>query len=109
MYHMTVACGGGLGKVGTDYEQLIAKLMAVEGEVGSSFWKDPVLLYTKELLVRSLTTLPSEDLQKKALELFKVSSSVRCCIERIVVLCFRYDMVDYMEKKVLELFKVSTF
>ena|SRR6218665_1110155 len=71
---MTVACGGGLGKVGTDYEQLIAKLMAVEGEVGASFWKDPVLLYTREPLVRSLTTLPSEDLQKKAIELFKVSS-----------------------------------
>lgn len=69
-----MACGGGLGKIGTEYEQLIAKLMAVEGDNSASFWKDPVALYTKEPLARSLTTLPSEDLQKKALDLFKVSA-----------------------------------
>lgn len=78
-----MACGGGLGKIGTEYEQLIAKLMTVEGDNSASFWKDPMALYTKEPLTRSLTTLPSEDLQKKALDLFKVSA------EEIVFFCLR--------------------
>lgn len=32
LYHLTVAAGGGTGNVGTQYEQLIAKLMQVEGD-----------------------------------------------------------------------------
>ncbi len=35
MYHLTVAAGGGAGKVGTEYEQLISKLMEVTGDPGA--------------------------------------------------------------------------
>ena len=34
MYHLTVAAGGGTGNVGTEYEQLISKLMEVTGDAG---------------------------------------------------------------------------
>lgn len=39
----------------------------------SSLWKLPLMLYTKDAIREPLTTLPSEELQSKAVELFKVS------------------------------------
>ncbi|KAK7482214.1 hypothetical protein BaRGS_00026563 [Batillaria attramentaria] len=71
LYHLTVAAGGGTGAVGTDYEQFIAKLMQVNADPNSGLWKHPLMLYTKEPLREPLTTLPSIELQRKALELFK--------------------------------------
>ena len=32
MYHLTVAAGGGTGNVGTEYEQIIAKVMECNGD-----------------------------------------------------------------------------
>lgn len=37
LYHLTVAAGGGTGNVGTEYEQLIAKVMEVNGDPSRSF------------------------------------------------------------------------
>jgi len=71
LYHLTVACGGG-AKVGTEYEQLVARLMSVEGDQSAVWWKDSALLHSKEPLLKPLTTLPTEELQKKAVELFRV-------------------------------------
>ncbi|KAJ8308071.1 hypothetical protein KUTeg_012945 [Tegillarca granosa] len=71
LYHLTVAAGGGMGNVGTEYEQLIAKVMEIDGDLNSVFWKHPMLLHTKEPITRPLTTLPSEDLQAKAVDIFK--------------------------------------
>ena len=39
---------------------------------GSVFWKHPVVLHSKEHISSPLTTLPSEELQNKAVELFKM-------------------------------------
>ncbi|XP_061173057.1 pleckstrin homology domain-containing family H member 1-like isoform X2 [Saccostrea echinata] len=69
LYHLTVAAGGGTGNVGTEYEQLIAKVMEVNGDPNSLYWKHPMMLHTKEPLSKPLTTLPSEDLQERALDL----------------------------------------
>lgn len=69
LYHLTVAAGGGTGNVGTEYEQLIAKVMEANGDPNSLYWKHPMMLHTKEPLTKPLTTLPSEDLQKGALDL----------------------------------------
>ncbi|XP_013383364.1 pleckstrin homology domain-containing family H member 2-like [Lingula anatina] len=72
LYHLTVASGGGLGNVGnigTESEQLIAKLMAANGDPNSMYWKHPLLVQTKNLISSPLTTLPSEQLQRKALDL----------------------------------------
>ncbi|KAK3597816.1 hypothetical protein CHS0354_029375 [Potamilus streckersoni] len=71
LYHLTVAAGGGTGNVGTDYEQLIAKLMEVDGDAHSVYWKHPVLLHAKDPTRTPLTTLPSVELQRKAVELFQ--------------------------------------
>ncbi|XP_071081218.1 pleckstrin homology domain-containing family H member 1-like isoform X1 [Haliotis cracherodii] len=71
LYHLTVATGGGAGTVGTDFEQLVSKLMEANGDPNSVMWKHPILLHTKEPISRPMTTLPSEDLQEKAVELFK--------------------------------------
>ncbi|XP_022332423.2 pleckstrin homology domain-containing family H member 1-like isoform X4 [Crassostrea virginica] len=69
LYHLTVAAGGGTGNVGTEYEQLIAKVMELNGDPNSLCWKHPMMLHSKDPLTKPLTTLPSEDLQERALDL----------------------------------------
>uniref|UniRef100_A0A3Q2Q4X7 Pleckstrin homology domain containing, family H (with MyTH4 domain) member 1 n=1 Tax=Fundulus heteroclitus TaxID=8078 RepID=A0A3Q2Q4X7_FUNHE len=72
LYHLTVAAGSNATlKVGTEYEQLIGKLMDVEGDP-SVLWKSEALSFCKEGLRLPLTTLPSEALQTEALKLFKL-------------------------------------
>uniref|UniRef100_A0A8C9Z645 Pleckstrin homology domain containing, family H (with MyTH4 domain) member 1 n=1 Tax=Sander lucioperca TaxID=283035 RepID=A0A8C9Z645_SANLU len=69
LYHLTVAAGSCASfKVGTEYEQLIGKLLDAEGDPGE---KIPGLHFCKEGLRSPLTTLPSEALQTEALKLFK--------------------------------------
>ncbi|GCB83345.1 hypothetical protein scyTo_0023758 [Scyliorhinus torazame] len=75
-YHLTVAAGSSHSKVGTEYEQLIGKLLDVDGEPNSPTWKHPVLCSSKDGLPNALTTLPSEALQTEALKLFKVKTDV---------------------------------
>ncbi|XP_060790145.1 pleckstrin homology domain-containing family H member 1 [Neoarius graeffei] len=72
LYHLTVAAGNCASlKVGTEYEQLIGKLLDVDGDPDSPLWKHEVLCFSKEGLRSPLTTLPSEALQTEALKLFK--------------------------------------
>ncbi|XP_072425397.1 pleckstrin homology domain-containing family H member 1 isoform X2 [Chiloscyllium punctatum] len=71
LYHLTVAAGSSQSKVGTEYEQLIGKLLDIDGEPNSVIWKHPVLCCSKDGIVNALTTLPSEALQTEALKLFK--------------------------------------
>ncbi|XP_017332438.2 pleckstrin homology domain-containing family H member 1 isoform X1 [Ictalurus punctatus] len=72
LYHLTVAAGNCASlKVATEYEQLIGKLLDVDGDPDSLLWKHEVLCFSKEGLRSPLTTLPSEALQTEALKLFK--------------------------------------
>ncbi|XP_048455901.1 pleckstrin homology domain-containing family H member 1 [Rhincodon typus] len=71
LYHLTVAAGSSQSKVGTEYEQLIGKLLDIDGEPNSLMWKHPVLCCSKDGIVNALTTLPSDALQTEALKLFK--------------------------------------
>uniref|UniRef100_A0A3Q0S8F5 Pleckstrin homology domain containing, family H (with MyTH4 domain) member 1 n=1 Tax=Amphilophus citrinellus TaxID=61819 RepID=A0A3Q0S8F5_AMPCI len=72
LYHLTVAAGSSAAfKVGTEYEQLIGKLLDAEGDPESVLWKSEALSFSKEGLRSPLTTLPSEALQTEALKLFK--------------------------------------
>ncbi|KAK7142063.1 hypothetical protein R3I94_011682 [Phoxinus phoxinus] len=72
LYHLTVAAGSCASlRVGTEYEQLIGKLLDVDGDPDSAQWKREVLCFSKEGLRYPLTTLPSEALQTEALKLFK--------------------------------------
>uniref|UniRef100_A0AAQ5ZJU5 Pleckstrin homology, MyTH4 and FERM domain containing H1 n=1 Tax=Amphiprion ocellaris TaxID=80972 RepID=A0AAQ5ZJU5_AMPOC len=72
LYHLTVAAGSSaIFKVGTEYEQLIGKLLDAEGDPDSVLWKSEALSFCKEGLRSPLTTLPSEALQTEALKLFK--------------------------------------
>ncbi|CAM1311332.1 PLEKHH2 (predicted) [Pycnogonum litorale] len=70
MYHLTVVSSGG-SNVGTHYEQLITRLMEMDGDSNCVIWRHPLLLYTKDNITQPLTTLPSEELQKEAIKLFK--------------------------------------
>ncbi|CAN8023226.1 unnamed protein product, partial [Ixodes persulcatus] len=70
LYHLTVVSSGD-SVVGTQYEQLISKLMEVDGDENSVVWRHPLLLHTKESIAQPLTTLPSEALQTEAVKLFK--------------------------------------
>ena len=78
LYQLIVASAGGHGaasitsRTTSDYEQLVLKLMFVDADSTSLYWNDACLLYTKEpSLARPLTTLHSDELQKKALDMFK--------------------------------------
>uniref|UniRef100_A0A668ASA8 Pleckstrin homology domain containing, family H (with MyTH4 domain) member 1 n=1 Tax=Myripristis murdjan TaxID=586833 RepID=A0A668ASA8_9TELE len=72
LYHLTVAAGSSANfKVGTEYEQLIGKLLDTEADPESALWKSEALCFCKEGLRSPLTTLPSEALQTEALKLFK--------------------------------------
>lgn len=95
LYHLTVVSGAG-PHAGTQYEQLIQKLMETDGDPSKNqriflvfrfnfrliwffscidcvLWRHPVLLYTKENITSPLTSLHSETLQAEAVKLFKVS------------------------------------
>ncbi|KAM9354352.1 pleckstrin homology domain-containing family H member 1 isoform 2-T2 [Pholidichthys leucotaenia] len=72
LYHLTVAAGNSATlKVGTEFEQLIGKLLNADGNPESVLWKTEALSFSKEGLRSPLTTLPSEALQTEALKLFK--------------------------------------
>ncbi|XP_041107363.1 pleckstrin homology domain-containing family H member 2 [Polyodon spathula] len=71
LYHLTVAAGSTTVAVGTEFEQLVGKLLNVEGDTGSQIWRHPTLCYSKEGITSPLTTLPSEALQTEAIKLFK--------------------------------------
>lgn len=82
LYQLVVASGGGHGptdvasRVVSEYEQLVLNLMFVDADSTSSYWNDSCLLHSKEpSLSRPLTTLHSDDLQKKALNMYKVCAS----------------------------------
>ncbi|XP_053315691.1 pleckstrin homology domain-containing family H member 2 [Spea bombifrons] len=70
-YHLTMAAGMTGVNVGTEYEQLVCKLLSLDGESCSQIWRHPALCHSKEAITSPLTTLPSEALQTEAIKLFK--------------------------------------
>lgn len=72
LYHCTIVSGGGPNS-GTQFEQLIQKIMEADGDPNSVMWRHPILLYSKENTTTPLTSLNSEELQAEALKLFKVT------------------------------------
>lgn len=72
LYHLTVVSGGG-PSAGTQYEQLVQKLMETDGDPSCVLWRHPQLLHSKDNIVSPLTSLNSEALQAEAIKLFKVS------------------------------------
>ncbi|XP_033611575.1 uncharacterized protein CG43867 isoform X4 [Cryptotermes secundus] len=70
MYHLTVVSGGG-PNAGTQYEQLVQKLMETDGDPNCVLWRHPHLLHSKESIASPLTTLSSEAIQIEAIKLFK--------------------------------------
>ncbi|XP_055545921.1 uncharacterized protein CG43867 isoform X5 [Wyeomyia smithii] len=70
LYHLTVVSGGG-PNAGTQYEQLIQKLMETDGDPNCVLWRHPILLHTKDNITSPLTSLHSETLQVEAIKLFK--------------------------------------
>ncbi|GAB1301373.1 Pleckstrin homology domain-containing family H member 2 [Apodemus speciosus] len=86
LYHLTVAAGSNNVNVGSEFEQLVCKLLNIEGEpsgsppigmwkrhdtMASQIWRHPMLCHSKEGILSPLTTLPSEALQTEAIKLFK--------------------------------------
>uniref|UniRef100_A0A8D8MG76 Uncharacterized protein CG43867 n=1 Tax=Cacopsylla melanoneura TaxID=428564 RepID=A0A8D8MG76_9HEMI len=70
MYHLTIVSRAGANE-GTQYEQLVQKLMDTEGDPNCILWRHPLLLYSKDPVTTPLTTLSSESLQSEAIKLFK--------------------------------------
>ncbi|XP_074661838.1 pleckstrin homology domain-containing family H member 1-like [Tubulanus polymorphus] len=71
LYYITIASGGGLGNTGTEYEQIVSKLLSSEGDPNSHYWKHPAMLVTKEPIPNPLTTLPTDEMKARAIDLFK--------------------------------------
>ncbi|KAJ0067209.1 hypothetical protein NL108_013079 [Boleophthalmus pectinirostris] len=71
LYHLSVAAGSMIGKVGTEFEQLVGKLFQLDGDPNSQIWRHPELCFSKEALMFPLTTLPSQALETEAVKLFK--------------------------------------
>lgn len=71
LYHLSVAAGSMVGKVGTEFEQLVGKLFQLDGDPNSQIWRHPTLCFSKEALTSPLTTVPSQALQTEAVKLFK--------------------------------------
>ena len=71
LYHLTVVSGGD-PKAGTQFEQLIQKLMEDDGSARSAVWRHPVMTYSKDPITTPLTTFTSDEMQNEALKLFKV-------------------------------------
>ncbi|KAI1296676.1 Uncharacterized protein HDE_05241 [Halotydeus destructor] len=76
LYHMTVVSCGDI--TGTPFEHAVSRLMqsdSPQSEVANidhnPVWSDPVLCHTKDNIVQSLTTLPTEELRKEAVQLYK--------------------------------------
>ncbi|XP_068221879.1 uncharacterized protein CG43867-like [Palaemon carinicauda] len=70
LYHLTVVSGGG-PNAGTQYEQLVQKLMELDGDPNCVLWRHPLLLHSKDPITSPLTSLPSSQLQAEAIKLFK--------------------------------------
>eukprot|EP00092_Neocalanus_flemingeri_P001971 GFUD01002103.1.p1 GENE.GFUD01002103.1~~GFUD01002103.1.p1 ORF type:complete len:1505 (+),score=292.95 GFUD01002103.1:136-4515(+) len=70
LYQLTVVSGGD-PKAGTQCEQLVQKLMEVDGDPSSMIWRHPLMTYSKEPISLPLTTFTSETLQAEAIKLFK--------------------------------------
>ncbi|XP_075060247.1 pleckstrin homology domain-containing family H member 2 isoform X1 [Mixophyes fleayi] len=70
-YHLTMAAGVTGATVGTEFEQLVCKLLSLDGESCTQVWRHPALCHSKEAITFPLTTLPSEALQTEAIKLFK--------------------------------------
>ncbi len=71
LYHLTVVSGGD-PKAGTQFEQLIQKLMEEDGSAQSDVWRHPLMTYSKDPITSPLTTFTSEELQNEAIKMFKV-------------------------------------
>ncbi|XP_059087273.1 uncharacterized protein CG43867-like isoform X9 [Tigriopus californicus] len=70
LYQLTVVSGGN-PKAGTQFEQLVQKLMEEDGDPNSALWRHPLLVYSKDPITSPLTTFTSDTLQAEALKLFK--------------------------------------
>ncbi|XP_058134466.1 pleckstrin homology domain-containing family H member 2 isoform X5 [Dasypus novemcinctus] len=80
LYHLTVAAGSNNVNVGSEFEQLVCKLLNIEGEPSSQIWRHPTLCHNKEGIISPLTTLPSEALQTEAIKLFKGWQLLALCV-----------------------------
>eukprot|EP00095_Tigriopus_kingsejongensis_P006145 maker-scaffold730_size105374-snap-gene-0.17 protein:Tk06145 transcript:maker-scaffold730_size105374-snap-gene-0.17-mRNA-1 annotation:"AGAP001935-PA" len=70
LYQLTVVSGGN-PKAGTQFEQLVQKLMEEDGDPNSALWRHALLVYSKDAITSPLTTFTSETLHTEALKLFK--------------------------------------
>ncbi|XP_016986439.1 uncharacterized protein CG43867 isoform X3 [Drosophila rhopaloa] len=70
LYHLTVVSGGG-PSAGTQYEQLVQKLMETDGDPNCVLWRHPILLHTKDTITAPLSSMHTETMQPEAIKLFK--------------------------------------
>ncbi|XP_034239350.1 uncharacterized protein CG43867 isoform X3 [Thrips palmi] len=87
LYHLTVVSGGG-PNAGTQYEQIVQKLMETDGDANNVLWRHPLLLHSKEPINSPLTTLHSASLQAEAIKLFK-------CCQLFISVALEQAGIDY--------------
>lgn len=100
LYHLTVVSGGG-PSAGTQYEQLVQRLMETDGDPSCVLWRHPLLLHTKESITSPLTSLTSESLQTEAIKLFKVETVFRRFFLRSLHLQFTTNVLRFILYKTI--------
>ncbi|XP_044163612.1 pleckstrin homology domain-containing family H member 1-like isoform X1 [Acropora millepora] len=71
LFHLKVASGSGIDDMGTEFEREIFELISQDCDPESETWNSYVLTHVKDTITEPLTTLPSKELEKEALKLFK--------------------------------------
>lgn len=62
-------------------------------------WNSPIITHSKDPLENPLTTLPSEELENKALQLFKVKHCINQMLMQIDSLVFFVPTLYYYKSK----------
>jgi len=55
----------------TDFEQVVTKLMNIDGDAGSRYWRSKIMIHEKDQIKESLSSLQTTELEKEATNVFK--------------------------------------
>ncbi|XP_057315067.1 pleckstrin homology domain-containing family H member 2-like [Hydractinia symbiolongicarpus] len=71
LHQLQQMCSGNDENNETDFETLVTKLMNIDGDPGSRYWRNKMMIHSKQLLKESLTSLRTTELEKEAINLWK--------------------------------------
>ncbi|XP_066913817.1 pleckstrin homology domain-containing family H member 1-like isoform X2 [Clytia hemisphaerica] len=71
LHHLQRMCSGTDANNETDFEAIVSKLMKLDGDTGSRYWRSKIMVHSKQALKESLSSLPTSELETEAVNLWK--------------------------------------